>query len=527
MQFGFTVAKQALLLVTLFTSSVIAQDSNTAPFVRPIEGSRMVVGDGEVPDFVVDCFLHLCQKVSPKIAVINLDGSARISEARYKERGASSVVVVNSIPEDAEALTMTMLCAQGVWIEGDPEAVAKHPLLLALLKSITQRNGVIAFGSSAVSLASELDENDKERRLQSPFSKFDFHFGKEFSKRDNVAADSNSKVHWSIPDSAALVIHRGRWVAGYGATDIRMLVEKANGWPERRGTFECLDVFGPGGYPSYGADLLSWVRSANERSRPVFPPKDNPAPVVESGTLFLHGGSRIHKNVMEEFVKIVGGKDAPIVCIPSSQRFGPSEEPDSYSHETLTEMGCNNVTILHTDDPLVANQSEEFAELLKNAKGIWIDGGRTFRFMDCYEGTRVEELIAEVLERGGVVGGSSAGCQVPSDFLVRGNPRSNQDIAFGGYTRGMGLLKGVIIDAHFLQRGRHEPLLGLMKKHPQMLGIGIDESTAIVVKGHSAKVIGPNAVSFYDLATNSDEEFKPVILKEGETYDLKLRQSQK
>jgi cyanophycinase-like exopeptidase len=87
----------------------------------------------------------------------------------------------------------------------------------------------------------------------------------------------------------------------------------------------------------------------------------------------------------------------------------------------------------------------------------------------------------------------------------------------------MGLLKGVIIDAHFLQRGRHEPFLELMKEHPQMLGIGIDENTAVIINKHSARVIGPNAVSFYDLKGKGGEDFKPVILKSGETYDLKSK----
>jgi len=143
--------------------------------------------------------------------------------------------------------------------------------------------------------------------------------------------------------------------------------------------------------------------------------------------------------------------------------------------------------------------------------------------MGSYEGTQVPELLVQVLNRGGVVGGSSAGCQVPSDFLVRGNPTSNRDIEFGGYTRGMGLLKGVIIDAHFLQRGRHEPLLGLVKKYPQMLGIGIDESTALIVNGQQGRVVGNAAVSFYDLRSETEGEFKPVILKVGESYDLKSR----
>lgn len=511
-----------ILLTFCLADACFSQQIDNA-FVRPIEGSRMVIGDGEVPGYTRDCFLFLCGNAAPGIVVIDLDGKTSIAKESWETRGADSVLVMSEIPKDVQKLTLQMLNADGVWIEGNPESIKNHPLLLALLKNITKRNGVIAVNSTAVSLLRELDENDSDRRLQSPFAKCEFHFGNQSPTATDNERDSHRKVHWTIPNSSVLVVHNGRDVAGYGDKDVSLLVKEANGLPKQEATFECPDVFGVGGYPSSSLDLLSWVRSASERGRSVFPPKVVQEPIVENGTLFLHGGARLHKDVLAEFVEIAGGKDVPYVCIPSAQQFGKFEEPRSYCAESLREMDCNNVEVLHTADPFVANQSKEFARILKNARGVWIDGGRTYRFMDSYEDTQVPELLAQVLERGGVVGGSSAGCQVPSDFLVRGNPNSNRDIEFVGYTRGMGLLKGVIIDAHFLQRERHEPFLGLMKKYPQMLGIGIDESTALIVKGHHGRVVGKAAVSFYDLKTDVDAEFKPVILKAGKKYDLKLR----
>jgi cyanophycinase len=520
----------AVLALTAITSlRSEAQERPTDAYVRPIEGSRMVVGDGEAPDYLLDCFLHLCRDASPNVVVICLDGTARIAESRWKARGAGSVHLLDAIPDSSEALTIRLLAADGVWIDGKPDELKKHPLVLALLKNVTARNRVIAVGASSAPLLESLDETSvTNERIQSVFAKCKFHFGKGQSGEFDIS-DRNSLdiVHWSIPNSSALIVHGERRLTCYGEEDVRMLVQAAGGWPVRRGSIESIDVFGASDVLGYNTDLLSWVRSAAERSRTVFPPESVSTPVVEKGTLFLHGGSKIHHDVMKEFIKSAGGKDAKFVCIPSASSFDTFEEPDSYSAEILTELGCNDVTILHTADPLVADQNLKFSEPLLDADAVWIDGGRTFRFMDCYENTRVQELIANVLKRSGVVGGSSAGCQVPSDFLVRGNPTSNQDMTYGGYTRGMGLIKGVIIDAHFLQRGRHEPLLGLMKQHPQMLGIGIDESTALIVKRHEATVIGPNAVSFYDLTAESDGEFAPVILQSGATYDFKLRKSQK
>ena len=515
----------AVLTITFLSTDCFSQQQ-ASRLLRPIAGSRMIVGDGDVPDYVVDCFLHLSGNASPHVVVINLNGKARIDSERWENRGADSVTVLSSLPKDFQALTMQLLNADGVWVQGNPEAIAKNPLLLSLLKNTAKRSGVIAVDSSTVSLLSKLDDRDEAKRLESPFAKCEFHFGEAWSAKNNEDLGSPRKVHWSIPDSSAAVVHAGRRIAGYGDRDISLMVEKANGLPKREVTFECLDVFGPGGYPSYSQDLFAWVRAANERGRPTFPPTDAGTPIVENGTLFLHGGSRLNQDVLQEFVKLTGGKDASFVCIPSAKSFDRFEEPDSYMAEKLREFDCNNVTILHAADPFVADQSKAFARILKNADGVWIDGGRTFRFMDSYEGTQVPKLLAQVLDRGGVVGGSSAGCQVPSDFLVRGNPTSNRDIEYDGYTRGMALLKGVIIDAHFLQRERHEPFLGLMKKYPQMLGIGIDESTALIVKGSKGRVVGNAAVSFYDLQADATDEFKPVILKAGQSYDLKSRKSE-
>ncbi|MEO1528080.1 MAG: Type 1 glutamine amidotransferase-like domain-containing protein [Planctomycetota bacterium] len=513
------------LCAAILSGPAFSQAPTTTPHIRPIDGSRMVVGDGKIAEYTVKCFLHLCRQTRPTVAIIRLAGSTRITEARLKETGAGSVTVIDSLPSDQNKLTMQLIDATGVWIEGNVEALKENDLLIELLKNVTHKNGVIAVGSKSVSLLPELDQNDFEQRLRSPFAKCDFHMGARVSGAN--AKDAEHRVQWWIPKTSTLVFHSGRRIAGYGYDDVRVSVPKANGWPERRGTFECPDVFSPGSYPFYGLDLLSWVRSANERDQALFPAKNAATPVVENGTLFLHGGSRIEPDMMRQFVELVGGKGSPIVCIPSASRFDWSQAPNSYSEDVLASIDHFNVEVLHTQDPLVAHESAEFERLLKNAKGVWIDGGRTYRFMDSYQGTRVEKLIAEVLKRGGVVGGSSAGCQVPSEFLVRGNPRTNRDIVHGGYTRGLGLLKGTIIDAHFLQRERGAPFLELMRKHPQMLGIGIDERTALIVKGSLGRVVGPNAVSFYDLKTKTDGDFQPVILKAGEAYDLKLRERAK
>jgi len=517
-------------LALFLTATSCAQNQNTEFMVRPIDGARMVVGDGPVAACVMNCFLHLCDNASPDVVVVCIDGKMTTTERQWKKQGAGSVWFVESVPDDMEPLTLRMLNADGVFIGGDPDSIKKHALLLALLRNVAERNKVIAVGPKCVSLLADIDQTKKNSvSIPSVFEKCQFHFGEAYPENlKTKGGNAPVKVHWLIPDSSALVIHEGRRVAGYGEEpngdkDISVFVSEANGWPQRSGAIECIDAFESTNIPSYSLDLCSWIRSATDREQPVFPPKSPPAPKVENGTLLLHGGSKVDEQVIRAFIKAAGGKDANFVCIPSASSFESYEEPRSYGAGRLRDLGCENVTILHTADPLVADQSDKFIQPLKQAQGVWIDGGRTFRFMDSYQNTRVQKLLQSVLDRDGIVGGSSAGAQVVGDFLVRGNPRSNRDIVFDGYTRGLGLIKGVIVDAHFLQRGRHEPFLELMEKHPQMLGIGIDESTALIVNGTDATVLGSNSVSFYDLADVSEGEFSPIILQSGETYDLKRK----
>src|SRR6202008_3240664 len=129
-----------------------------------------------------------------------------------------------------------------------------------------------------------------------------------------------------------------------------------------------------------------------------------------------------------------------------------------------------------------------------------------------------------VLLRGGVNGGSSAGATIQGDYLCRGAPGGPNNIICEGYERGLGFLPGVAVDQHFAQRNRFADMTALMKTYPQLLGVGLDESTAIVVRGHVAEVAGKGEAHFYDRK-------KPVepgqpdheSLKAGARYDLKAR----
>jgi cyanophycinase len=161
---------------------------------------------------------------------------------------------------------------------------------------------------------------------------------------------------------------------------------------------------------------------------------------------------------------------------------------------------------------------------IENAKAVWFSGGRQWRFVDAYMGTKAEELFRGVLARGGVIGGSSAGASIQSQYMPRGSPLGNTDMMAEGYERGLDFLPGAAVDQHFTQRKRHSDMTALMRRYPQLLGIGLDEGTAIVVSGSTAQVIGRGGVHFYDYRAGwpaGEKDF--ALVKAGGLYDLAAR----
>jgi cyanophycinase len=175
--------------------------------------------------------------------------------------------------------------------------------------------------------------------------------------------------------------------------------------------------------------------------------------------------------------------------------------------------------------------------MLLEAGGVWFGGGRQWNFVDSYEGTLTEKRFHDVLRRGGVIGGSSAGASIQSEFMPRGHPLGNTVMAAEGYEKGFGFLPGCAVDQHFFARDRTADMTGLMKLHPQYLGIGIDEATAIVVTGSTAEIMGRSSVGFYDTRKPTtrlryswsadgrlvweNADFEEVF--PGEKYDLQRR----
>jgi len=249
-------------------------------------------------------------------------------------------------------------------------------------------------------------------------------------------------------------------------------------------------------------------------------------PVVkgpEHGALVIVGGGRVGPEILTRFFDLAGGRDAPLVVIPTA---GGAE---SYSNDwsglkMFKDFGATNITVLHTTDRKVAD-SEAFVRPITAAKAVWFPGGRQWRLADAYLHTRTHREVERVLERGGVVGGSSAGASILASYMVRGAKENNYIMMAPGYEEGFGLIKGVAIDQHMLTRNRQDDLDEVVARHPEILGIGLDESTAIVVRGQQFEVAGASKVAIHDGRSIESERQqrngkKYFFMAPGERYDL-------
>ena len=258
------------------------------------------------------------------------------------------------------------------------------------------------------------------------------------------------------------------------------------------------------------------------------------------GYLFVIGSSR-PEGIMRKFVKHAEKSNSgKIVIFPMS-----SSEPDEsgkWHVEQLKKFGAQDVEyhVLTREESL----KEESTRILDNVGGIYFSGGDQTRLTGALVDTPIHRRLLEIYEEGGVIGGSSAGAAVMSEIMITGEEKRQVDESSYGFevikgdnivhTPGFGFIKTAIIDQHFVRRIRHNRLISLVAENPHLLGIGIDESTAIIVTPNDTfEVDGAGNVIIYDMTgAKVDIDVEQAvrmhngtmhILKAGDWFDLKTR----
>jgi cyanophycinase len=280
-----------------------------------------------------------------------------------------------------------------------------------------------------------------------------------------------------------------------------------------------------GKYSALGAMalLLSACGGSNSDSvESLTPTVTIPTTGPENGALVVAGGNLKDPAIFRRFLYLAGGPDAQIVVIPTAAE-GDGQDIGSRDLEGLRGAGATNLIVLHTRDPAEA-ETEAFVAPLKEATGVWFVGGRQWRIADSYLGTLTEQEIRAVLDRGGAIGGTSAGATIQGSYLARGDTQANT-IMMGDHQEGFAYIKNVAIDQHLLMRNRQFDLLEIIEAHPEMLGIGLDEDTAIIVRGDEFEVMGQGYVAIYDSGRTVGHNGQFYLLAPGDHFNLRERQA--
>lgn len=209
-----------------------------------------------------------------------------------------------------------------------------------------------------------------------------------------------------------------------------------------------------------------------------------------------------------------------------------SAEPDSailYTGRSFSKAGFNNVYGLQFKKGEYPNRAK--LDSIRNARLVYISGGDQSKFMAVVGGTEIEKAIHEAFAKGSMVAGTSAGAAVMSKVMITGNELKYSDYhsTFRNIeaenietATGLGMLTSAIIDQHFVYRSRHNRLISAVIEYPNLLSIGIDESTAILVKGSMAEVVGLSQVMVYSNPQSSKEIRNGKLGAKGLKLDIYL-----
>ena len=250
--------------------------------------------------------------------------------------------------------------------------------------------------------------------------------------------------------------------------------------------------------------------------------------IDNKGKLFIIGGGSRPAAMVDRIVKESGiDKGGYGIVLPMS-----SSEPDTsayYATNQFYKLGVDNVYGLNftKDEELKASKLDS----IKNAKLIYISGGDQNRFMAVVAGTEIETLILEAYKKGALIAGTSAGAAVMSKMMITGSELRHSEYASTfrnieseniEIKTGLGLISNIIVDQHFVKRSRYNRLLSAIIEHPELVGVGIDESTAILVTGKTMEVVGESQVIIFKNPDQSKTTFNNKLGAQGIIMNLYL-----
>jgi cyanophycinase len=510
--------------------------AQTPPAIDPagVPGARILGGGGKLPDSVYARFFELAGGDKARIVLIPTAGAKADDPAerdqtlatwREKHPGYQFEVFHTRNRDEAndEAFCAPLRLATGVWFGGGVQKRLADAYVGTRvereLQALLARGGVVGGTSAGTAIQTHtMIQEGKDPPVVAqgfdfvPFAVSDQHFLKRERLPRLLQVLQGHEGHFGIGvDEATAVEIRGRELTVLGDSKALLVLAAGAGREQR------VVELAAGGK----ADLVTWQRAARIRAEEAWPPVPMAEPRVVRGSLVIVGGGRIPKAVAERFVQLAGGASAKVVLVPAATPSTGRDQRDPFA-AMLQELGVSDVRTMTASHP--KQVTKEQLALLADATAVWFGGGRQWRLNDAFDGTPAIAAFHSVLARGGVIGGSSAGATIQAEFLVRGNPLGNTEMWCEGYERGFGFLPGCAVDQHFLTRHRTADLQALVAKLPQLIGIGIDEATAVVVHGSVLEVLGDSKVAVFDQRPRQDkpktDSLEPAWLEPGMRWDL-------
>ncbi|MCP4377129.1 MAG: cyanophycinase [bacterium] len=228
----------------------------------------------------------------------------------------------------------------------------------------------------------------------------------------------------------------------------------------------------------------------------------SPSPIIDGhtrGYVIPIGGAEERTGsarVLKRFVKLCGGRNAHIAIIPTASNLPDTGE--KYM-EIFSKIGVQKATSLPINERAEA-ANKDYLQALQEADGIFITGGNQLRLSTILGGTEVAKNIRRLNARGVHVAGTSAGAAIMPEHMIAGGSTGTVPSGDGvNLAPGLGLTNDLLIDQHFSQRDRLGRLLTAISYNPFLLGVGIDEDTAIFIGPDQCfEVVGSGAVTIID-----------------------------
>lgn len=495
----------------------------------PTKGTLVICGGGTLPDALRGKVIELSGGEHARIVVVaTASQTADTPElesyvAWWHRQKLAELTILHTrsrVVADQEEFVEPLTRATGVWFLGGNQAwlidtysgtrteVEFHKLL--------ERGGVIGGTSAGAAVMSKLMIRKGHPNVE---------LGRGFGFVDGVVIDQHFvrrqrqdrllKVVEQYPhlvglgiDEATALLIQGRRVSVLGDSEVRACFARTT---LRDPMVESLR-------PGDQADLNSLSRIAAARLQPASE-MAKVTPAVLNGTLVIVGDDATPLAATERFVEAAGGADATFAVMSLDSNEDDAAETE-FLHE-LRRAGVKNVQHVQVSSRQQADDPK-LSETLKAVGGIWLRGAKPQRFVESCLGTIAEKICRDVLQRGGAVGGSAAGGFVHGEILLNASPVPTKRMLIDGYDRGFGFLSGVAIMRSSQKGSTPSELTQLKHEHPQVVGLGIEESTAMIVHGHVMEVVGENQVAVFD-GFSTELDRRPALLQAGDRYDFKDR----